>query len=108
MTDPTPIPPAPEPLTRDVRVVVAALAIVEAEFAFHAHRLQYGGARVGTENEAQYFRDLLRGYTTGAKFSAILRRYNEGRLRRAAAGEDTPATERDLLAVFPEATTDAD
>ena len=109
MTDPVQIPPAPEPVTRDMRVLAAALAIVEAEFAFQAHRLQYGGAKIGTDNEAQYFRDLVKGYTTGAKFAAILRRYTGGRLRRAGLPvDDAPTVTDDILAAFPQAVTDAD
>jgi hypothetical protein len=72
---------APVPLTRDLREIVRAFEIVEAEFRFQAHRLERT-VTADTENEEGHLADLRRGYGQGAKYAGILLNYHKGRLTR--------------------------
>lgn len=72
-----------EPLTRDVREIVRALAIAEGEFYFQRDRLR-DHAKARTEQEKSFHKDLMEGYRTGAHYAGVLRKYHEGRLRRQA------------------------
>jgi hypothetical protein len=69
--------------------IIGALNIVEAEFRFHADRLERH-VEPDTDSERDHLRDLATGYRSAAHHCGILRRYQEGRVRRegAAVEED--------------------
>jgi hypothetical protein len=70
------------PLTRDVRVVAAACAIVQAELLFQSERL--ASTLPSTDNEREHLTRLMTEYKNSARAVNTLRRYQEGRLARAA------------------------
>ena len=67
------------PLVRDIGEIVRCLAVSEAEVRHQIARLERH-VQSRTEKEAQYHRELLDGYRTTARYLAILRRYQQGRL----------------------------
>lgn len=84
------------PLTRDVRVVAAACAVVQAELLFQSERL--ASSIASTDNEADHLRRLMTEYKAAARSVATLRRYQEGRLARATErGDVSPVDVHDDL-----------
>jgi hypothetical protein len=70
------------PLTRDVRVVAAACAVVQAELLFQSERL--ATTIPSTDNEREHLARLMAEYRQSARTVGTLRRYQEGRLARLA------------------------
>lgn len=78
------------PLVRDLSELIRCLAVAEAEMRYQITRLD-NHVRPRTERETKYHQDLREGYRTGARYTAILRRYHEG--RAANGGRNTPYRE---------------
>lgn len=64
-----------------VREIIDALEVSENEFRFQASRLAQQ-SEPETESEREHLRDLREGYANAARYAAILRRYQQGRLER--------------------------
>lgn len=79
-----------EVIERQLQEVVAAINVVEAELILHAERL--ADKVVEVESEGSHLRSLSKSYAEAARTLAILRRYQEGRLRSLRARKDESAT----------------
>jgi hypothetical protein len=86
-----------QPITRDVREIVRALEIVEAEFAFQADRIRQRVPRPGeSENmNSDHLPRLAAGYDEASQHAKMLRRYHRGRLERAEAANASGISETD-------------
>jgi hypothetical protein len=73
-----------QPITRDLREIISAAETIEAELLFQVDRLKQRGAG-STTNESEHLMDLRQGYEYAARYIAILRRYQQGRLERQGA-----------------------
>lgn len=70
-----------QPLTRDVRELVDALAIVEAELGFQVSRLRVQNSG-DSDQERDHLLDLMGGYLVSYRYIGILKRYHGGRVDR--------------------------
>lgn len=68
------------PLRRDLREVLVALDIVNAEFLFHAQRLRE--ITDGAPEEIEHLHALARGYLNAERHGAILSKYLAARVVR--------------------------
>ena len=69
-----------QPLTRDVRELVDALAIVESELGFQVARLRRDTG--DSEQERAHLIDLMGGYIVAYRYIGLLKRYHAGRVDR--------------------------
>jgi hypothetical protein len=77
-----------------VREVIRALEIVESEFEFQSDRLRQRETP-SSENEKTHLADLTSGYENARRYSRLLRRYHEGRVKRADASEAAGLSQRE-------------
>ncbi len=70
-----------QPVTRDVRELVEALEVVEAELGFQATRLRVQNSG-DSDKERDHLIDLMGGYLVAYRYVGILKRYHSGRVDR--------------------------
>lgn len=69
------------PPSRSLVDIVRALELSEGELFHQVKRLE-DNVTPRTEDEAAHLTDMREGYRSAARYVGILKRYNEGRLRR--------------------------